>query len=315
MASINSVVKPVNRKSEVFGRPTLPCLSGWRTINLLAGCPYECVYCYARSFRSYPGNGKVIFYENSFDLVKDRLLRMRKKPTVVYFSTACEPFVPHNKILETLFNVMELLLKNEISILVSTKSLIPETFIRLFSGYPGKVFIQVGLTTADDEVRRVLEPHASSVDERSTSLQRLVEAGIGCEIRMDPLIPELTDDTDSFTKLCRHIKECGARTAAASHLFLRRTMPSDLHVDIGNWSFSEMAHRVYVEKIENYCGNASIRIPSAGYRRHKHVELKQIAKQNGIDLRLCRCKNPDVTTDCCHPKFQEEQPQQLSLIT
>ena len=50
-------VTDVERKSDVLKRPSLPCLSEYHTINLAAGCPYKCRYCYAQSFRSNPGQG------------------------------------------------------------------------------------------------------------------------------------------------------------------------------------------------------------------------------------------------------------------
>ena len=77
------------RKSSVLRRPTLPCLSQYHTINLFAGCPYKCRYCYARSFRSYNNNGYIILYSNTYELLKNELNKKRRKPVCVYFSTAC----------------------------------------------------------------------------------------------------------------------------------------------------------------------------------------------------------------------------------
>ena len=38
--------------------------------------------------------------------------------------------------------------------------------------------------------------------------------------------------------------------------------------------------------------------------RHKTVirKVKKIAAEHDISLGLCKCKNPDVTADCCHPQ-------------
>jgi len=290
------------RKSNVLGRPALPCLSTYHTINLTAGCPYECRYCYAQSFRSYPGRGKVKFYANTFELLRRELPRKRKKPELVYFSTSCEPFMPYEHILNSLYGVMKLLLEHSVFLLISTKSRIPENFLRLFARYTGMVHVQVGLTTTDDRVRKLLEPNAATVKERLASLRALMKHGVRVEARMDPLIPELTDTETSFVSLCKEISRCGIKQATASYLFLRRTNYGRMAVSHKGWSFNEISKRLYTHKIEEYCGGGTIRIPTPDYRRKKYDELMRIARDHEIKLSLCRCKNPDITTDSCHPR-------------
>jgi len=292
----------VDRKSSVLKRPTLPCLSRYHTINLLAGCCYDCRYCYAQSFRSHPGRNKVMFYANTYELLCRELPRKRQKPTLVYFSTACEPFIPHARVLSVLYRVVGLLLEQSVFVLISTKSLIPQDFLKLFARYPEQVHVQVGLTTVDDFVRSTLEPSAPAIKHRLETLQRLAEHGIRTEVRMDPLIPELTDSREAFGSLCSEIARCGIRHAVASYLFLRQANYPRLNVRVPGWSFYEMAERLYTHRIHKYCGAGSIRVPALEYRRKKYDELKNIATEYCISLSLCRCKNPDVTTECCHPQ-------------
>ena len=305
----------VCRKSEVLKHPSLPCLSHFHTINLLAGCPYECRYCYARSYRSNPGNGKVLFYCNTFDLLRCELLRKRKRPVLVYFSTACEPFIPHEMVSDVLFSVMKLLLDNNVSLLISTKSPISDRFVNLFAHYPGKISIQVGMTMADDRIRRLLEPNASSVDARLTTLRKLREQGIHTEVRMDPLIPGLTDTEESFSSLCKYISECDISHAAASYLFIRRANYQSMMVRFNGWSFENVFKELYTDRIVQYCGNGTITVPDADYRRRKYGELISIAHEYGITLRLCRCKNSDVTHDNCHfDQIESEKTLQMELF-
>ena len=292
----------VERKSDVLKHPSLPCLSKYHTINLTAGCPYECRYCYAQSFRSYPGLGTVKFYVNTLRRLTCELARKRKKPELVYFSTACEPFIPYRRILGQLYQVMELLLGNSVFLLVSTKSRIPEDFLQLFHRYCGQIHVQVGLTTADDWVRRALEPKAAAVQERLATLLALVELGIPSEARMDPLIPELTDTEESFVSLCAELAQRGARNAVASYLFIRRSNLRRLRISFGNWSFHEMAKRLYTDRIREYCGGGTVRIVASAYRQAKYRQFRRIAADHGITLALCGCKNPDVTDECCHPQ-------------
>jgi len=292
----------VQRKSSVLKRPSLPCLSAHYTINLMAGCPYECRYCYAQSFQSHPGLGVVRFYANTYEKLRGELPRKRRKPELAYFSTACEPFVPHDAILGQLCQAMELLLEHRIFLLISTKSRVPERFLDLFIRHPGLVHVQIGLTTVNDQVRQLLEPNAASVEDRLGTLRGLIERDIRTEVRIDPLVPELTDTETSFTALCDRASRCGARRAVTSYLFLRQANYRRLNVIFDGWSLHEMAARLYTHQIEEYCGSGSISVPAAGYRREKYRRLAEIAARSGLQLGLCRCKNPDLTNECCHPQ-------------
>ena len=301
-----------SRKSTVLGRPSSPCLSRNHTINLTAGCPFECRYCYAQSYRHNPGRGKVVFYADSLDLLRQELPRKRRKPQVVFFSTACEPFIPHQRIRRALYGVMELLLENSIFLLISTKSRVPSEFLRLFARRPDLVCVEVGLTTVDDRVRRVFEPNAAPVAQRLENLRRLTEYGIQAVAKMDPLIPELTDTNESFTSLCRAVQKEGVGHAAASYLFLRPGNLDRMNVQMAGWSFQDVERRLYIKRIERRGGYGAIRIAATDYKRERLQRLKEITGAHGIELRLCRCKNPDVTNQLCHlqpPKHTTLSPQ------
>ena len=66
-----------------------------------------------------------------------------------------------------------------------------------------------------------------------------------------------------------------------------------------------MARRIYTHRIDGYCGGGSIRIPAPDYRRERYRLLEGIAEDQGIRPVLCGCKNPDLTTDCCHRRRTE----------
>jgi len=311
-----ATVTAVERKTNVLRHPALPCMTEHYTINLTAGCPFECHYCYAQSFRHNPGLGKVLFYANSFELLKRELAGKRVPPRIVYFSTGCEPFNPHADVLRALFDTMSLLLENDVFVLISTKSHIPLEFINLLATHRDRVSISVGLTTVDDSVRSFLEPGAFPVEERLQSLSSLRSAGIPVEARMDPLIPGLTDSEESFAAVCRALQEKGVQMAVASYLFLRGAIIARMGRDrFGNWSFVDMANHIYTGRIEGYCGSGTIRVPSVEYKQDRFSVLKRIAAAYGVKLTLCACKNPDVTTDRCHAHLPSVVPKRLAAKT
>jgi DNA repair photolyase len=309
----NLIIK--SRKSTVLRHPSLPCNKSNYTVNLLAGCPSECKYCYARSFRSSPQKGDVHFFANSYELCSDEIRRKRKKPSLVYFSTACEPFVSWPKVQDALYGIMKELLDVSIPILVSTKSVIPDRFISLFCSYPKMVYLQIGITTLDDSIRELLEPGASSVENRFKSLEYLIDHGLNIEVRMDPLIPGLTDSDIDFNILCKTISSFGVCHASASYLFLRKQTIQNMNgLNHNGWFFDDMLSQIYTNTIEKYCGGGTVRIASYDYRLKKLERFKSIAADHDIYLRLCSCKNPDITKECCHPEFPISHSKQLDLF-
>lgn len=294
------------RRSAILRHPLLPCLARHYTINLTSGCPNQCVYCYAKSYTFHPGWGTVVYYSNSFEALQRELARKRRQPELVYFSTASEPFLPAPSILDGVYNIMRLLLEQGIFILISTKCAIPERFIQLFKQFHVQVHIQVGMTTANDDVRQTLEPNAASVQERLNNLVRLIGYGIKAELRMDPLIPGLTDMNESFDRLLDAVEQTGVRSGMMSYLFLRPSIRFPEDLSFGSWSFREAAQPLYTTRVDDYCGDGIIWIPRADYRKESYARLKEIARSHRIVLNLCRCKNKDVTDEFCHPTLPQK---------
>jgi DNA repair photolyase len=303
-----------SRRGPILRHPVLPCLAPYHTLNLTSGCPNRCVYCYAQSYGHHPGWGTVVFYSNTFELLFKELPRKRIKPVMVYFSTASEPFLPVPVILEQMYSIMRLLLKNDISILISSKCHVPDNFIELFSSFPGLVHIQVGLTTTYDEIRDILEPRALNVEGRLDNLARLVKAGVSAEARMDPLFPGLTDTLDSIMDLMDALEKIHVKRAAASFLFMRYGLDPVKRLNFNGWNFMDMAKKIYTHKVTNYCGHGVIWIPDTDYRRKKYALLQDTGTAHGIDVHLCHCKNSDITDDCCHPLPEAREDKQMSFI-
>ncbi len=289
----------IQRKSNVLKRPGLPCLRHHYTINLASGCPLGCRYCYAQGFRNHPGNDKVCYYANTLDRLRRELARKRKKPELVYFSTACEPFIPHKPLLASLFGCMKLLLEESSSLIISTKALIPTEFLELFAAYPRRAQVQVGLNTVDDDVRGLIEPHAAQVHERLYNIEQLSHFGIQTVVRMDPVIPELTDSEESFATICSAIAERGVREIIASYLFLRAPRGWCSDRELAKWFYAQTACRLFTHRIEGFCSGGTARVTSPEYRSEKLELLEDTAGAHGISVRLCKCKNPDLTAKCC----------------
>jgi len=321
-------IVPTCRRSPVLSRPALACLADGCAVNLLAGCPFGCRYCYAQGYSSRPQHNGIAFYANAAELLDRQLARMRSRPTRVYFSTACEPFVADDRVLDVLYRSMARLLATSVNVLISTKGVIPTRFVELFSKHTDRVFVQVGLTMTDDGLRQAIEPNAASVDQRFENLSRLRRAGVACEVRADPLIPKLTDTDDNLTQLferiaslranekthpsqiatklpCRTVSQhntlASGAGVVASYLFLRPANRRAITTfRYRSFAFAEHALPLFTSTIHDYSASSTITAVDPTYRRERFARTHELARAAGLTLTLCRCKNPELTTDCCH---------------
>ena len=80
-----------DRKSPVLSASSLVCLSQTPGVNLTLGCAHDCIYCYARGYSTFPGENKVIIYENIVEKLGVELARKKTKPQAIYFSPSSMP--------------------------------------------------------------------------------------------------------------------------------------------------------------------------------------------------------------------------------
>ena len=290
------------RKSGVLKKIPLPCVSDYYNIDITAGCLFGCLYCYAQGYSSNPKNETMIFYENTLQKLRSELPRKRQRPQIVYFSPSCEPFAPFGPALEELYQVFKFLPLNKIKIFISTKGLIPARFIQLFSEHPELVNVQIGITTMDEGIRKVFEPHAVPIRYRLGNIERLCSIPAWLEARLDPLLPGITDQEDSLAKLFKALADSGIKSAIASYLFLRnsnrnrlRQAYAQFHLDLDSF---------YRGNRIKYSRGGAVEIAPKEYRLTKYQSLMEIAKTKGIKIKLCHCRNPDLTNEFCHPQME-----------
>ena len=300
------------RRSAVLSSSELPCLSDVVTVNITRGCAHGCVYCYTRGYSNYPGEGRVIVYSNLVEKIQSELARKRKPVTRVYFSPSCDPFQPLQPVLDTTYGAMELLLKRGISVAVLTKGAIPEQFLKLFAAKPHLVHVQIGMTTLDERVSTTIEPAAATPGTRVGNIERLVQSGVRTMVRLDPLIPFLTDTDAGLSPLLDRVALAGAEAIALNYLFLRAALRGKLMLGLRDVMASEAELRDLFSRgtdLAMYRGRHRIRALPADYRKVNYTRITRLAGSHGLRSHLCGCKNPDLTSERC--QIAGSPPQEL----
>ena len=160
-------------------------------INPYTGCQHGCSYCYARFMKRFTGHrepwGQFVDVKvNAPNLLRQEITK--KKPGRVWVSGVCDPY----QLLEAKYKLtrqcLEILVQNNWPVTVQTRSPLVLRDIDILK--EGR-FIEVGLsvTTADDGIRILFEPHAPKIMDRIRALDELHRAGIRTYVMIAPMLP------------------------------------------------------------------------------------------------------------------------------
>jgi DNA repair photolyase len=180
------IVNEIQAKSILSGSKVYPYV-----INPYTGCQHGCSYCYARFMKRVTGHkepwGEFVDVKiNAPDLLRKEL--HKKKRGRVWVSGVCDPYQPVEANYRLTRQCLEILIQNNWPVIVQTRS---PRVLRDIDLLTDALDVEVGLsvTTADDRIRELFEPHAPPIHERIGALGELHNAGIRTYAMIAPMLP------------------------------------------------------------------------------------------------------------------------------
>ena len=160
------------------------------TINPYIGCEHSCTYCYARFMKRFTGHKEEWGRFVDAKINAARLLQReieKKKPGRIWISGVCDPYQPIEKKYRLTRRCLEILSKHNWPITVQTKSPLVKRDLKLLGEFTDS---EVGLTitSSDENIRKIFEPHASSIKDRIETLEKLHSAGLKTFAMIAPLL-------------------------------------------------------------------------------------------------------------------------------
>jgi len=292
-------VIPKLRKGRVLTPARFGCLEGIPTLNITNGCIFECTYCYARGYSQAPRKGEVYLYANLPDLLREELLRKKIVPQWVILNTSSDCFQHHPDILNITYEVIRILVDRGIGISFLTKGLIPNRFFDLLRMSPEKIFAQVGLVSLSERYWKEYEPGTPSPEKRLENVQRLKEIGIVPEIRIDPIIPFVTDTEIEGTTLFRRLQEIGVKRVTLSYLHLRPAIQEQLMRELSPLHRKVIESCFKAQEWKAIGSSTRTKLLPKTIREKGYQRMKEMGEGFGITASVCQCKNPDLKGDLC----------------
>jgi DNA repair photolyase len=160
-------------------------------INPYIGCGHGCRYCYASFMKRFTGHrepwGEFIDVKvNAPQLLRKQLKRARQG--IVALSTVTDPYQPLEEKYQLTRGCLEVLLEDQFSVNILTRSPLCLRDIDLFKQFK-KIEVGLSITTHDEGIKNIFEPHSPSIRSRVETLRVLRQEGIGTYVFIGPMLP------------------------------------------------------------------------------------------------------------------------------
>jgi len=234
------------RARSIISRNQSPDIPFDRSINPYQGCEHGCVYCYARPSHSYldlsPGldfETQIFYKPNAVATLLEEWGKPGYECQPIAIGANTDPYQPAEKQLGITRNLLEAFLEYRHPVSLITKGGLMSRDLDILAALAALdlVSVAVSIPTADDALKRVLEPRVPAADVRFRLIESLRRAGVPVSLLIAPVIPAVND---------REIESIIERAAAsgvshASWIFLR--LPNELKQIFPEWLETHMPDR------------------------------------------------------------------------
>ena len=188
-------------------------LSSTNSMNLYRGCNHGCIYCDSRS-DVYNMNHKfedIEVKQNALELLKKELIR--RKPAMIGTGAMTDPYVPLEGRLEYLRKSLELIYRYGFGFTCITKSdlILRDLDLICKINEKSKAVVQITLTTASDDLCRIVEPNVCPASRRVEVLDKLKEKGIPTVVWLCPILPYINDTEENINSILDSCIETGVK--------------------------------------------------------------------------------------------------------
>ena len=189
-------------------------LSAGNGMNLYRGCQHGCIYCDARSkcYRMEHPFEDIAVKENAPQLL-ERALKAKRKPCMIGTGAMSDPYMPLEGELRLTRRCLELIERYGFGVSVLTKSdrILEDLDLYCRINAKTKAVVQMTLTTADENLCRLVEPNVSTTARRVAALKKFADRGIPTVVWLCPILPFLNDTPENIRALLEMCAGAGVK--------------------------------------------------------------------------------------------------------
>jgi len=189
-------------------------LSAENGMNIYRGCTHGCIYCDSRSkcYQMQHDFEDVEVKRNAPALLEDALRRKRSR-CMIATGSMCDPYLPLERTEHLTQRCLEIIERHGFGFSVITKSDLVLRDLDLLNrvNEKSKCVVQITLTTANEQLCRIVEPHVCSTQRRAEVLRILQKEGIPTVVWLSPILPYINDTEENLRSILNICFETSVR--------------------------------------------------------------------------------------------------------
>ena len=189
------------------------------SLNPYTGCAHRCTFCYVRAFEQRADRpwddryGQAVRVKlNIAEVLARELARPSWAREEVVVGAATDPYQPAEGRYRLTRACLSLLAEHRTPICVITRGTLIVRDIDVLRSAAQRVAVSVSLSvpTLDESLWRSTEPGTAPPRQRLRALRLLRNAGIRAGVALAPILPGLSDGTESLAAVVRAARDAGA---------------------------------------------------------------------------------------------------------
>lgn len=242
-------------------------------------CEHGCAYCDGRAERYYVEGDferDIVVRENLPELLKQELSKLRERGIISIGSGVSDAYQPVEREEQLTRRCAEVLVDTSLPVALMTKSDLIIRDIDLWSNINGgSLFLMMmSHTFADDQLRQIFEPKASTVEARLNTLKSFKDAGCAVGVLAMPLLPGISDTEENLRQLFNSLADFEPDFVMPSGLTLRPGKQKEHYLHVIKKHFPQL-----MTKYEDlYRENRPSGMVLGSYRYPVHRKMHEILK-------------------------------------
>jgi DNA repair photolyase len=185
-------------------------LSSKNGMNISRGCVHGCIYCDARS-KCYSMDHEFEDVEikiNAPELLEQKLKTKHKKCMIVTGAMS-DPYIPIAENLRNIRTCLEIIEKYGFGLAIQTKSnlILNDLDLLIKINNNAKCIVETTLTTFDEQLCKIIEPHVSTTKERFGVLKTMNDNNIQTIVWLSPILPFINDTKGNLVGILNYCIE------------------------------------------------------------------------------------------------------------
>lgn len=272
-----------------------PSAPGVYGVDLTAGCAHQCIYCPVRNAGRVDDVGRLPFDPFTAEGVAAAIGDGLSDVHTIVLGPLSDPLPPIRQVRAEAIRVAETVLDHGLKLLILTRGRFPRRLIELLGAHSDRARVALGLFTQNKALVRRLEPFAASPSGRVRDLGRLVQAGVPVEVRLEPLIPDVSDTRENLFPLFRQLRDAGVTQVVVHYMFMHNSVRFSVYDALEDEEIKERLQAAYETGPQLSVGSmGTVRNLPREIRQDGLARVMAWGAEFGLRVSTGAAQNPDL---------------------